>query len=98
SQAPHSFPTRRSSDLDSGAGTGFAAGVRDFGAQKRAQSRFDKCPRAHVLRFFLAPDELRTFRIWLEDFAQPFFCKWVKLLYANRSEEHTSELQSPYDL
>src|SRR5207248_11391033 len=28
-------------------------------------------------------DELRTFRKWLEDFAQSFFCKWVKLLYAN---------------
>ena len=68
---------------DSGAGTGFAAGVSDFGAENRAQSRFDKCPRAHVLRLFLTPDELRTFRKWLEDFAQSFFCKWVKLLYAN---------------
>src|SRR5437867_12749639 len=58
---------------DGGAGAGFAAGVRDFGAEKRTQARFDERPRAHGFRFFLTPDELGVFRKWLEHFAQLFF-------------------------
>src|SRR4029077_4110740 len=68
---------------DSRAGTGFAPSVGDFGAEKRAQSRFDESPGAHVLRFFLAPDELRAFWKRLEHFAEPFLSEWIKLLDAN---------------
>ena len=68
---------------DGGAGAGFAPGVGDLGAEKRSQSRFDESPGAHVLRFFLAPDELRVFWKWLEHFAQLFFREWIKLLDPN---------------
>src|SRR6058998_535209 len=68
---------------DGGAGTPFTAGIGDFGAEKRSQSRFDESPSAHVLRFFLAPDELRAFWKRLEHFAQLLFCERIKLLDAN---------------
>ena len=68
---------------DSGAGTGFATCVGDFGAEKRSQSRFDESPGAHVLRFFLAPNELRVLWKRLEHFAQPFFRQRIKLLDPN---------------
>src|SRR5207244_9900943 len=68
---------------DSRGGAGVASRVGDFAAKERAQSRFDESPCAHVLRFFLAPHELRAFWKWLEHFAQLFFREWVKLLDAN---------------
>ena len=68
---------------DGWAGTGFATCVGDFGAEERSQSRFDESPGAHVLRFFLAPDELRAFWKRLEHFAEPFLSEWIKLLDAN---------------
>ncbi len=68
---------------DGGAGAGFAPGVGDLGAEKRSQSRLDESPGAHVLRFFLAPDELRVFWKRLEHFAQLFFRQWIKLLDPN---------------
>src|SRR6516165_4755502 len=66
-----------------GAGTGVASGVGNFAAKEHAQSWLDESPCAHVLRFFLAPHELRILWKRLEHFAQPFFCKWVQLLDAN---------------
>src|SRR6059058_6117645 len=68
---------------DGGAGARFAAGVRDFATQNRAQPGFDESPCPHVFRFFLAPDELRVLRKWLEHFAQFLFSQRIKLLYAN---------------
>src|ERR1041384_269564 len=68
---------------DRGAGTGFAPGVGDLGAEESSESRFDKSPCPHVLRFFLAPNELRAFWKRLEHFAQPFLGEWIKLLDAN---------------
>src|SRR5436190_21789688 len=62
---------------DGRAGTGFAPGVRDLGAKKRTQARFDESPRAHVFRFFLTPDELGVFRKWLEHLAQLLFRQWI---------------------
>src|SRR5437899_629079 len=62
------------------AGTGFAPRIGDFRAEKCAQSRFDKRPFTHVLRFFLAPDELRAFWKRLEHFAKSFLIEWIKLL------------------
>src|SRR6266446_8724702 len=68
---------------DGGAGTGFTASVGDFGAEKCSQSRLHESPSAHVLRFFLAPDELRAFWKRLEHFAQLLFCERINLLDAN---------------
>ncbi len=53
---------------DGGAGAGFAAGIGDFGAKKRAQPGFHEGPCAHVFRLFLAPDELRALWKGLEHF------------------------------
>src|SRR5262249_41946386 len=69
---------------NSRAGAGFTACVGDLGAEKRSESRFDKSPCPHVLRFFLAPDELGAFWKRLEHFTQPFFREWIKLLNANK--------------
>ena len=66
-----------------GAGAGFAASVGNFGAENRAQTRLDESPRAHVFRFFLAPDVLRGLWKWLEHFAQFLFGQRIKLLDAN---------------
>src|SRR5215471_1570840 len=63
--------------------TGFAPGVGDLGAEEHSQPRFDERPSAHVLRFFLAPDELRAVWKWLKHFAEPFLSEWIKLLNAN---------------
>src|SRR5438034_274538 len=68
---------------DSWAGAGVASRVGDFAAKERAQSWLDESPSPHVLRFFLAPHELRVLWKRLEHFAQPFFCKWIQLLDAN---------------
>ena len=55
---------------DGRAGAGVAAGIGDFAAEERAQPRLDESPRAHVLRFFLAPDQFRVLRKRLDRFAQ----------------------------
>src|SRR5439155_26542815 len=64
-------------------GAGVAARISDFAAKHSAQSRFDETPRAHVLWFFLAPDELRILCKRLDHFAQPFFGQRIKLFDAN---------------
>ena len=46
---------------DGGTSAGAATGIGDLAAKHGAQTRFDEAPRAHVLRFFLAPDELGVF-------------------------------------
>src|SRR5207248_10265825 len=85
----HSFPTRRSSDLEQFAGTG--------GAHERIRSIDD------VVLFKVKIQRWRG-AVWLDQ-AWP----WVVAagvreegssddFYSARSEEHTSELQSPYDL
>src|SRR5206468_5857092 len=68
---------------DSRAGAGVASRVGDFAAKERAQSWLNESPSPHVLRFFLAPHELRVLWKRLEHLAQPFFCKWIQLLDAN---------------
>ena len=73
-----------SESADGGAGAGFAPCVCDFSAEKRSQSRFDESPGAHILRFFLAPNELRVFWKRLKHFAQSFLSEWVKLLDTNQ--------------
>src|SRR5262249_978703 len=69
---------------DSRAGAGFTTGVGDLGAEKRSQSRFDESPGAHVLRFFLTPDELCALWKRLEHFAEPFLSEWIKLFDPNQ--------------
>src|SRR5881394_769762 len=68
---------------DGGAGARFAAGVRDFATQNRAQPGFDESPCPHVFRFFLAPDVLRILGKWLEHFAELLSCERIKLLDTN---------------
>src|SRR5215471_11388148 len=68
---------------DGRAGAGFASGVSDLGAEKRSQSRFDESPRTHILRFFLAPDELGAFWKRFDHFAEPLLSERIKLLNAN---------------
>src|SRR6476659_7477842 len=66
-----------------GTGTGLPTCVCNFAAKEHSQSRFDECPCAHVLRFFLTPNELRGFWKRLEHFAESFFRERIKLLDAN---------------
>jgi hypothetical protein len=62
---------------------GFATRVGNFGAENCAQPRFDERPCAHVFRFFLAPNVLRTLWKWFEHFAQLLFRERIKLLDPN---------------
>src|SRR5207249_12305290 len=97
-RTPHSFPTRRSSDLD-------CSWVDSLMYMQRN--------RKHVKRValgFSGPDELRVevgiVRIFLPRLRRVRFRgykthRWVVLpsrLGMVRSEEHTSELQSRFDL
>src|SRR5207248_11245778 len=89
--ALHSFPTRRSSDLPS-------AGVPSSGAPAWSE-RLPRGQRLHVgvggrLRVRVGRDgvHLPAHAVGVE---RP---ELVRLCVAARSEEHTSELQSPYDL
>src|SRR3954470_23018215 len=65
------------------AGASVATCVGNFGAKECSQSRFDERPCPHILWFFLAPDELRSFWEWFEHFAKSVFSERIKLLDAN---------------
>src|SRR6266852_1012088 len=68
---------------DCGTGAGVAAGVGDLAFEYFAQSRLDKTPGPHVLRFFLTPD--KPGRFW-KRFHHGFefrFREWIKLLDPN---------------
>src|SRR5207248_10606034 len=90
----HSFPTRRSSDLMSKATlyTYFRAKEEMLAAISRETIEAFTRELALVLRSSLPPDE-KLRRVVRQH---------VRFVIANRSflrsEEHTSELQSPYDL
>ena len=68
---------------DGGAGAGAATSVADFAVKERAQARFDERPCAHVLRFFLAPDQSRLFRKRFHRSTQLRFIQRIKLLDAD---------------
>src|SRR5207248_9936540 len=96
-QPPHSFPTRRSSDL-------LFFGTLNTPARQRSSMavRFGSIPFLNGGLFSRAPVERVTRGLAFSDDA------YGSLIYdlfgqyrftaAERSEEHTSELQSPYDL
>src|SRR5207248_10113251 len=88
--ALHSFPTRRSSDLLADFGVGYA-----LAAVTSRQIFFTRILRPSGLHRMLALD--RSAPPALHHSAQqPHLAKCR--VTRNRSEEHTSELQSPYDL
>ena len=64
---------------DGGAGAGAATSVADFTVKERAQARFDERPRAHVLRFFLAPNQSGLFWKRFHRSPQLRFIQRVKL-------------------
>src|SRR5437879_1669665 len=66
-----------------GTGTGIATRVENFTFEQLTQSRLHETPRAHVLRFFLTPDEPGLFWKWLQHGAQFFLGQGVKLLDPN---------------
>src|SRR5438552_5693518 len=73
------FAFMKSEGADGGAGAGVAAGVANFAAKHGAQPRLDETPRAHILRFFLAPNQPRFFRKGFDSFAQLFFIQRIEL-------------------
>src|SRR5437868_335898 len=77
------FAFMKSERTDRGAGTGVAASVTNFAAKHGTQTRFDKTPRPHVLRLFLAPDQPRFFRKGFDSRAQLFFIQRIELLDAD---------------
>jgi len=72
-----------SEGADSGAGAGVATGVANFAAKHGAQTRLDETPRAHVLRFFLAPNQPHFLRKGFDSLAQLFFIQRIKLFDAD---------------
>ena len=64
---------------DGGAGAGTATSVTDFTRKERAQTRLNEGPCAHVLRFFLAPDQSGVFGEGFHDSTQLRFVQRVKL-------------------
>src|SRR5207248_10577900 len=88
----HSFPTRRSSDLGHSVPAYLKRAYSDVWMDKtdiyyyflrKAAELAQQRLGFIVSRAFLEADKAKRIRAWLA---------------ANRSEEHTSELQSPYDL
>src|SRR5205807_9361243 len=94
SRRPHSFPTRRSSDLAK-AGLGPPAARRPIPPFTAEHEEFRQAVRRFV------QSELRPHaREWEEArwFPNDVFARLAELGYIGRSEEHTSELQSPCNL
>src|SRR5207244_13368523 len=81
----HSFPTRRSSDLRHPCSSTYSAG-RCKSRLILSQHRFRTSARAHCARW-----------PWQEKCDHPCCrtCRPSAKLFLDRSEEHTSELQSP---
>src|SRR5688572_33307958 len=75
---------------DGGAGARVAACVDNFAAEKRPQTRLHETPRAHVLRFLLAPDEFRALRKRLHHLAQLRLGQRIKLF--NSDDGRVSDL------
>src|SRR5207248_10033419 len=88
---PHPFPTRRSSDLKKG--------LRDLGGTLSSEHAHRIAAGAETMALRVERMNANALALgrWLE--AQP---KVARVHYpglaSHRSEEHTSELQSPYDL
>src|SRR5207248_10770768 len=82
----HSFPTRRSSDLALGLGMAAVADHDDLAALAQ-----------HLLDLAMHLGDQRTGGVEYPQAAALGF-RLYRLRHAMRSEEHTSELQSPYDL
>src|SRR5207248_8397600 len=95
---PHTFPTRRPSDLHHGCDIQHNAAMQISQARQRAalcEKRVCRLarrrPRLHVPRMLHFADDVEA----------PILYALVlktECLEGDRSEEHTSELQSPYDL
>ena len=75
------FVQRKSPDRRARAG--IAPGIRNFPAEQRAQARLDIGPRAHVLRFLLAPDEFLRLSKRVKHSAQLLLRERIKLLHPN---------------
>src|SRR5207248_6598214 len=87
---PHSFPTRRSSDLEN-------LGYEGTPINERRYSKEQLAGVMHkVVTYAKCMDERGYDTFWMaEHHFQP---EGTELIPNLRSEEHTSELQSPYDL
>src|SRR5207248_10904832 len=91
----HSFPTRRSSDLKrSRKGIGARASIAFL--IEEDQAVFSMLDENHVRKTLVA--DLRDFPAAIDLFMLNVLGSQELFQVFQRSEEHTSELQSPYDL
>src|SRR5207248_9663892 len=94
--APHSFPTRRSSDLNSDSGSG-GHDSHTSGASSSSPSSSTAAHNAQDVSFAqgMIPHHQQALEMAKLAAGRASSAKVKDLA---RSEEHTSELQSPYDL
>src|SRR5207244_13046091 len=85
----HSFPTRRSSDLDYGSASGKSEGWLGTGGRRRRSTREGLPPPRRGAR-----GAAGTFRPFCRPIRSPCLITSRSTSRARRSEEHTSELQS----
>src|SRR3984893_1886595 len=64
---------------DGRTGAGIAPGIGDFTFEHVPQARLHEGPRAHVLRFFLTPNNPDCFRKWFENVSQSLFVQRIEL-------------------
>src|SRR5207248_4138237 len=90
----HSFPTRRSSDLMTAATFSYPIEASAAAAVSRPVLNFWIFGAPYIATtiyfFVMIKDDSRIYA--------PIFPIAIILIAATRSEEHTSELQSPYDI
>src|SRR5207248_11136412 len=97
-RALHSFPTRRSSDLGGVAGLRRAAAGEDHDGEQGddgSQCATGSTPRKRRCSSGLPPSSPAVVSAAI---SPAIITSWSGASSGSRSEEHTSELQSPYDL
>src|SRR5205085_7947236 len=77
------FPLVDRERADGRAGARVPPRIYNFAAEKRPQTGLDETPGAHVLRFFLAPDEFGALRERLEHLPQFMLGQRIELLDAD---------------
>src|SRR5207248_10315899 len=89
--ALHSFPTRRSSDLDP---LNWRPLCVHVGTARTGGGQYRQDERSNVP----GPGSRRKRKFWTRNADNPWQLRDLLVVLHLRSEEHTSELQSPYDL
>src|SRR5207237_8245985 len=94
---PHSFPTRRSSDLE-GRPSGPRAGLQSAGGGARRTRADPGCAVKNVVELLRPAQRTQNLAILLSDMKGFTARTSQQTREENRSEEHTSELQSHLNL